>query len=116
MENENNKQDTIETKKEYMKNYNKQHKEKKKEYNRQYYLNNTNRMKKLTNEWRENNQQRVIEINTQYRIDNREEINKQKKTKVICNICNSEVTIVNLARHKKTLKCSKFKECVIIEN
>ena len=111
-----NNQDTIESKKEYMKNYNKEHKEKKKEYNRQYYLDNKEKVRRLTNEWRENNKERVNEINTQYRIDNREKINNQKKTKVICDICNSEITVVNLARHKKTLKCVKFQKCIIIEN
>ena len=71
-------------------------------------------------QWKQQNQEHVkqyhaeryerlkVEILTQhrkYREDNTDKIKERRSEKVICDVCGSEVTRHQIARHKRTTKC-----------
>ena len=88
--------------------------EKIKEYNRKYYKNNLEKIKKQVKKYRENNieQEKIRQIikSKKYREKNKEQL----KQKISCLNCGSIVTHRHLSRHRKTLKCNKYKNLVAI--
>ena len=93
---------TEEEKKEYQKQYNKEYREKNKpelvEKTKEHYPNNK------------------TEINEKAKVkyeNNKTEINEKRKIKIKCNFCGCEIRKDALKRHQKSLKCKKFKECLI---
>eukprot|EP00973_Karenia_brevis_P048115 6677503-Karenia_brevis.AAC.1 len=75
------------------------------EYYRQYKQNNKERLKQYYLERYEHMKENILAQQKQYRIDNKDKIKDRRSEKVICEICGSEVTRHQIARHKRANKC-----------
>ena len=58
------------------------------------------------------NKDKINQQVRQYNIDNKDKITEYKKEQIECDICNSLIRRDNLSKHKKTLKCIKFKKLI----
>jgi hypothetical protein len=76
-------------------------KETKKRYGMNYRLNNdTLKEKKL--EYYNENRDNILIKQSEYRKLNIEKIRENDRKKMICNICNKEITVTNKSRHEKS--------------
>ena len=78
----------------------------------EWRLENKDKKIEYDKQYREENKDKILKYQTEYKLENKDKLTEQKKQKVICNICNSEVSRNHLARHKKSLKCIKFQELI----
>ena len=100
------------------KNYQKQHyiknKEEKSKYSKLRYINN----KEYFNNYIENNREKIKEYKTQHYQKNKEKITEKAKEKILCIVCNKEVTKCKYIRHCKTnthINNLKYKDDIILE-
>ena len=106
--------------KEYNKQYIEKNKEELKEKKQVYYENNKEEINNKKKEYRENNKEEILKKEKEYYENNKERINeknkryynenkakRQEKNKemIICEICNKEITKINLKRHQNSKNC-----------
>ena len=96
---ESNKEEILEKQKEYY--------ETNKEYAKKYYETNKEEILQYAKEWRENNKDYHKIYGKEYYEDNKEKM----KEKIVCE-CGSELTRINISRHRKTKKHLKYEECI----
>ena len=58
-------------------------------------------------EYYENNKERINEKNKRYYNENKAKRQEKNKEMIICEICNKEITKINLKRHQNSKKCVK---------
>ena len=75
-------------------------KESKKEYN----IKNREKLAEKNKNYYNENKNLLNENNKIYREQNKEKISAQNKEKIICEICNTEITKCNYSKHIKTNK------------
>jgi hypothetical protein len=73
-----------------------------KEYNKERYQVNKDLILEQKKEYRQTNKEKICEKNKEYRQTNKEKISEQKKEKIICEICNIEITRSSKAKHMKS--------------
>ena len=100
------------------KNYQKQHyinhKDKKSEYSKQRYINN----KEYFDNYVEENKEKIKEYKAQHYQKNKEKVAEYSKEKIICKICDKEVTKCKYNRHCKTkqhINNLKYKDDIVLE-
>jgi hypothetical protein len=87
------------------KDYREDNKDKIKEQKKKYYETNIDKKKEKDKQYYEKNKDKIKEQKKEYCDNNREKINKKQNEKIICDICNSIVSRVNLLRHQRSNKC-----------
>ena len=90
--------------KEKIKEYRKDNREHHKEYMKEYMKNNKDIIKEKNKEYRKDNREKIKEYMKEYYDDNKLTIKENNKEKLTCNLCNSQITKCNLARHNKSIK------------
>lgn len=94
--------------------YKNKNKDKISEYSKQRYTNN----KEYFNNYAENNKEKIKEYKTQYYQKNKDKITEKAKEKIICKICDKEVTKCKYIRHIKTnqhIKNLKYKDDIVLD-
>lgn len=113
-----NKEDIIEYNKQYREKNKEDLKEKKQEYyeynkeeinnkKKEYRKNNKEEILKKEKEYYENNKERINEKNKRYYNENKAKRQEKNKEMIICEICNKEITKINLKRHQNSKNCVK---------
>ena len=100
--------------KNYLKKYRNENKDKISEYCKQRYINN----KEYFDNYVENNREKIKEYKAQHYQKNKEKIAEHSKEKIICKICDKEVTKCKYARHCKTkqhINNLKYKDDIVLE-
>jgi len=106
-----------EVNKEYHKDYRQTNKERISERKKEHYQDNKERISEKQKEYRQTNKEkineqkkehyqankeRISEKHKEYRQTNKEKINEKGKEKIICEICNIEITRSSKAKHLKS--------------
>mgnify|MGYP003115941931 CR=1 FL=1 len=111
--------ESSEQKKERVYKWHQKNSERVKEIKRTYYERNPEKVNKWKKEnperakeyakvyWMEN-KEKLNERKREYREANKDGINKKASEKVLCEICNSQVSKRNLSRHQKSKKCLAY--------
>lgn len=77
------------------------------EYRKKYYLDNRDKIREIREKYHQQNRDRDLERMKTYRLENKEQIATRLKRIVKCPKCGLEISLGNLAHHKKTKKCLK---------
>jgi hypothetical protein len=93
---------TPELSKEYGKEYYEQNKVHVLEKHKEYRQTNKEKINEKNKEYRQTNKEKINEKNKEYRQTNKEKISEKGKEKVICEICNIEITRGSKAKHLKS--------------
>ena len=83
------------------------------EYYKQYKQQNKDKIKQYNAERYELMKVEILTQQRKYREDNTDKIKERRSEKVICDVCGSEVTRHQIARHKRTTKCKAFNACFV---
>ena len=89
------------TKKEYMKDYDEEHKQYNKEHKAKYYEKNKECFKEKSNLYYETNKEQCKERVKQYQEQHKQEINKKLSVKILCE-CGKSCSKRNISTHRKT--------------
>ena len=75
------------------------------EQKKQYYIDNKKQIKEQIKQYQIDNKEQIKEQKKRYYIDNKEKVNERQSTKIICNICNKQISQRNISKHQKSKKC-----------
>jgi len=105
-------QDNREKRLEQAKQYHHDNYENIKEKKKEYYQNNNEKLSEYHKQYRKDNREKRLEQIKKHYQDNREKRLEKNKEKIPCDHCGSIVNRNHIARHKKSLTCMNFKNCV----
>ena len=75
------------------------------EYSKQWKQQNQEHVKQYNAERYERLKDYLLAQDKKYRAENKDRLKERRSEKVICDVCGSEVTRHQIARHKRTIKC-----------
>ena len=89
---------------EYQKDYRQTNKERISEQHKEHYQANKDLILEHKKEYYQDNKEHILEHNKEYKQTNKEKISEKGKEKIICEICNIEITRNSKSRHMKSQK------------